>query len=78
VGASRATSEWIGLPLRRAGIPPGTLVAVVRRGGRDLVPNGSTVLESEDELTLLGDPEPIRAAARELHPTDARPAVTRG
>jgi amino acid transporter/mannitol/fructose-specific phosphotransferase system IIA component (Ntr-type) len=77
VGASPATSEWIGLPLRRAGIPPGTLVAVVRRGGRDLVPNGSTVLESEDELTLLGDPEPIRAAARELHPTDARPAVTR-
>jgi APA family basic amino acid/polyamine antiporter len=43
------------------GLPAGTLVALVRRGGRTLVPSGSTTLEADDRLTILGEPDGIAA-----------------
>lgn len=66
VGAGPGTAGWAGTPLRLVSLPPGTLVALVRRNGSDIVPNGSTVLRSGDQLTLLGDAEELRLADRAL------------
>lgn len=53
-----------GRSLREAGMPAGTLVALVARGGETLVPGGNTVLEEGDRLTVVGTPEGIRELAR--------------
>ena len=50
---------FVGKSLRELGLPAGTLVALVRRRGRLLVPSGETVLEADDRVTLIGDPEGI-------------------
>ena len=52
---------WAGHPLHAIGLPRGTLVALVRRNGRSLVPDGSSVLEFGDHLTIIGESEGIRA-----------------
>ena len=61
VGADKGTTGWAGRPLRSLSLPRGTLVAVVRRNGETMIPDGSTVLASEDQLTFIGTPEGIRA-----------------
>ncbi len=55
--------ELIGRPLKDARLPPDTLVAMIRRGGRTIVPSGRTVLEAGDRLTVIGEPDAIRAVA---------------
>ncbi|MEM6327341.1 MAG: amino acid permease [Bacteroidota bacterium] len=65
VAASGPTADLVGRPLKAVRFPPGTLVALVRRGGHSLIPGGSTVLEEGDRVTILGDTEGIR----ELHDT---------
>ncbi len=60
VGRGRA-AEWAGRPLREVTFPAGTLVALVRRGGALSVPNGATVLQPGDRLTLIGDAAGIAA-----------------
>ena len=62
----QATRAWIGSPLRVIGLPRGTLVAVVRRNGRTIVPDGSSILEEGDHLTIIGDPDGIRSLAGRL------------
>lgn len=59
VAAGLPTEGWKGQPLRDLRLPRGTLVAVVRRGGLTLIPDGSTVLEDGDHLTIIGNPEAI-------------------
>ena len=48
----------------RTNLPPGALVALIRRRGETLVPRGGTVLEVDDRLTVLGAPEDVRALRR--------------
>ncbi|MGM0669437.1 MAG: TrkA C-terminal domain-containing protein, partial [Gemmatimonadota bacterium] len=60
------TESWAGNPLRMIGLPRGTLVAVVRRNGRTIVPNGSSIIESGDHLTIIGSPEGIGDLADRL------------
>ena len=55
------TEHWIGVPLKSVDLPPGTLVALIRRAEGDVVPEGATVLQAGDRLSVLGDPEGIRA-----------------
>jgi APA family basic amino acid/polyamine antiporter len=62
VGVSAGTTGWPGRPLRSLDLPPGTLVALIRRNGHGIVPQGSTVLEEGDRLTVIGE----RSAIREL------------
>lgn len=50
----------LGRALREIDLPEGTLVALIRRRGRTLIPRGSTTLEAGDRLTILGDPGSIR------------------
>ncbi len=54
------TAPLVGRALREVSMPEGTLVALIRRGGRSLVPRGGTVLREGDRLTILGEPDGIR------------------
>ena len=49
--------------IRELGLPDGCLVAVVRRGGRLIVPGGDTVLRAGDRLAVIGDEEAVRACS---------------
>jgi mannitol/fructose-specific phosphotransferase system IIA component (Ntr-type) len=63
VQSDAPTAAWIGTAIRDLDLPEGVLVALIRRGGHGIVPRGSTVLEDEDHLTMIGEPEPIREIA---------------
>ena len=43
---------WSGRMIRELGLPRGVIIALVRRGGEDLVPGGDLKLEAGDELVL--------------------------
>ena len=55
----------LGRALREIKLPEGTLVALIRRNGRTLIPRGGTVLKANDRLTILGEPSSIRALYRQ-------------
>ncbi len=61
-------AELAGQPLRRIKLAGQALVAGVHRDGEVLVPHGDTVLQLHDTLVLVGDPEALRAARRQLNP----------
>ena len=54
-------ATWINRPVRELQLRPGALIALVRRGRQSFVPQGSTVLREGDRLTLIGEPDAIRA-----------------
>jgi basic amino acid/polyamine antiporter, APA family len=47
--------------LREIDFPGDTLVALVRRGDRGIVPHGDTLLREGDRLTIIGSPEHVAA-----------------
>jgi basic amino acid/polyamine antiporter, APA family len=47
--------------LREIDFPGDTLVALVRRGDRGIVPHGDTLLREGDRLTVIGSPEHVAA-----------------
>lgn len=51
---SGATGGLVGLRLRSVELPDGTLIAMVRRRGEMIIPDGDTVFEEGDRLTVLG------------------------
>lgn len=51
----------VGSELRSVDLPQGTLVAMVARDGRVIIPSGHTVLELGDRVTILGEPDAIRS-----------------
>jgi len=55
------TERLAGKALRELFFPEGCLVALVRRKGQTIVPRGSTVLEENDRLTIIGSHEGIRS-----------------
>lgn len=62
-----------GKPLRDAGLPPGCLVALVRRGDQTVVPGPETVLKQGDSVTFVGEPEAVEELKRRyLRETDKR------
>lgn len=61
VGVSAVTSTWPGKPIRALELPPGSLVALVRREGHGIIPRGDTVLRAGDHLTIIGEPRVIRS-----------------
>ena len=61
-------AELAGRPLRRIKLAGQALVVGVHREGEVLVPHGDTVLRLRDTLVLVGDPEALRAARRQLDP----------
>ena len=65
------TAALVGRALKEVRLPQGVLVALVHRAGRIAVPGGSTVLEAGDRLTIIGEPEGIRALAAEYRAASA-------
>jgi len=51
------SSSWIGLSIKEIKIPPGCLVALLRRNKDTIIPAGNTVFEDGDRLTIIGNPE---------------------
>lgn len=45
--------EWAGKSLREIHLPKGNLVALLRRGGKSIVPRGGTVVREGDTLALI-------------------------
>lgn len=62
-----------GRPLVELGLPVGTMIVLVERGGEFSVPTGSTVLEAGDRILVLGDDDRIARIKVQLGPTDGRP-----
>ncbi len=53
----------VGHPLHEVDLPPGCLIALIRRYGEMLVPRGRTVLREGDRLTIIGSPAGLRVLA---------------
>ena len=53
------TSDMIGKAVRDLNLPPGNLIALISRGHHSSIPDGSTVLEEGDRLTIIGEPSGI-------------------
>jgi amino acid transporter/mannitol/fructose-specific phosphotransferase system IIA component (Ntr-type) len=64
-------TDLIGSRLRDVGLPDGTLIAMIRRGGELIIPRGATALEEGDRLTVIGRAEGIG----ELRRTYSEPAL---
>lgn len=54
---------WAGRRVRDLDLPPDLLIALVRRRGHGIIPQGDLVLEAEDRLTVIGTPEAVRGLA---------------
>jgi amino acid transporter/mannitol/fructose-specific phosphotransferase system IIA component (Ntr-type) len=54
------TEPLIGHALSQLQLPPGCLVALIRRYGEMIVPQGRTVLRDGDRLTIIGAPAGLR------------------
>jgi APA family basic amino acid/polyamine antiporter len=65
LSAGGPTGALIGQRILDLRFPEETLVAMIRREGRTVVPHGRTVLQEGDRLTVIGDPAAIRALARQ-------------
>ncbi len=63
--------ELAGRPLRRIKIAGNALVVGVHRAGEVMVPHGDTVVRLRDTLVLVGDPEALREARRQIDPSSA-------
>jgi len=54
------TGNWIGKAVRDLHIPAGTLIAIIHRGKEIIIPRGSTILQEDDRLTIIGAPSGIK------------------
>ncbi len=63
--AGRPLAGWIGKTPGQLALPPGVLIALLRRGDETIVPGGSTGLLAGDRLTLIGEPRSISALRRQ-------------
>lgn len=53
------TDILIGRPLADADWPEHVLVALVRRDGKEIVPDGNLILQSDDQIVIIGEDEGI-------------------
>lgn len=61
VGDPGPAARLVDRQLREVIFPGNTLVALVQRGSRTLIPNGQTLLREGDRLTVLGTPQDVVA-----------------
>lgn len=59
-----AAEQLAGQRLRELDLPTGALIALIRRDGRMLVPDGDTHLEVDDRLTVVGEPRAVDEIAQ--------------
>lgn len=58
--------DWIDTLIRDLDLPEGSLVAMIVRGEETIVPRGSTRLEADDAITLIGEPDCIQLLRAKL------------
>jgi APA family basic amino acid/polyamine antiporter len=63
VHSGTPTETLVGRSLRELEMPDGSLIALIRRRGRSIVPRGRTVLQDGDRLTIIGEPAGLRKLA---------------
>ncbi len=63
VDIASATGHMIGRALSQIELPEDSLVAMIHREGRMVVPRGNTVLQQSDRVTVIGQPQGIRRLA---------------
>jgi amino acid transporter/mannitol/fructose-specific phosphotransferase system IIA component (Ntr-type) len=56
---SKAAS-LVGYAIRDLNLPPGSLIAMIHRGGEIIFPRGRTVLREGDRMTIIGEPKGIQ------------------
>lgn len=54
------TSSLIGRAISDLNLPEGSLIALIHRSGKMIIPGGQTILQEADRLTIIGYPEEIR------------------
>jgi len=54
------TEQLIGKPLSAINMPEGSLVALIRRGERTIIPRGSTIIHENDRITVIGEPSSMK------------------
>ncbi len=54
-----AQSTMIGHPLHEVQLPKDVLVALIERNNKTFTPNGSTILQEDDNLTIIGESKSI-------------------
>lgn len=66
-------AELIGKKLMEVKLPTGVLVALIERNGETITPHGSTVLNKNDVLTIIGEPKAINTLISKYigKPTDS-------
>ena len=65
-------SALVGSTIAEASLPGGSLIALVQRNGVVVVPNGATVLEHGDRVTVIGTPDGVDELSRRLDAERAR------
>ncbi len=60
INSQHKSADLISKPLRDIKLPKGCLVAILRRNGLTIVPNGNTVVMDGDRITIIGDPSGLR------------------
>ncbi|WP_052667789.1 amino acid permease [Nitriliruptor alkaliphilus] len=65
VGDPGPPSRMVDKRLREVDFPGDTLVAMVRRGDRTIVPDGQTLLREGDRLTIIGSPADVALLRRD-------------
>jgi amino acid transporter/mannitol/fructose-specific phosphotransferase system IIA component (Ntr-type) len=66
--AAAPTESLIGHPIRDLSLPPGCLIALIRRYGEMIVPQGRTVLREGDRLTIIGAPAGLKELEHQFRP----------
>lgn len=54
------TEQMIGKPLSAINMPQGSLVALIRRGEQTIIPRGSTIIQENDRITVIGEPSSMK------------------
>ena len=62
----RASRELIDARVRAVGLPPGVLIAVVRRGDDVIFPDGNTRFREGDRISFLGEEQGLDAVRERL------------
>jgi basic amino acid/polyamine antiporter, APA family len=68
LGTGKPSAALIDLPMRDLHLPEGSLVAIVHREGKMIIPHGDTTLRQGDRLTIVGLPASITELRDRYHP----------
>jgi Trk K+ transport system NAD-binding subunit len=60
------TQQYIGKMIKEVSFPGQSLITIIRRNGEIKIPHGITVLQEDDELSVIGEVEDINEIKKML------------